>query len=245
MRKVFAIAGLLIKEIFRKKDFYVALILSALILFYASRLQFYNVEHIYKYLLEIGLALSFTCSVVLAVALAARQYPSEIQNRTCQVLLAKPLRRSEFVLGKFLGSFLAGGACFFVFYFVFILFASAKTHSLPLVLTFQTFYLFLLNLMVLTAMASGLSYYLTMAANVTITLILYLLINTYGMNLKEFSQAIYYLVPHFEFFDARARFIHGWNPVSAGLILFLTAYAVFYAGFFLFIGWLKFKRQPL
>ena len=41
-----------IKEIFRKKDFYVALILSAVVLFYASSLQFYNVENIYRYLME-------------------------------------------------------------------------------------------------------------------------------------------------------------------------------------------------
>ncbi len=256
MRKVFSISGLLIKEIFRKKDFYVALILCAVLLFYASRLEFYNVANIYKYLIEIGLAISFTFSAILTVALAARQYPDEVQNRTGSVLLAKPVRRSQFVLGKFLGSLLAGTACFLVFYLVFIFFALSKTAMLSPILLFETFYLFFLNLLVLTAMTSGLSYTLTVSANVLISLIIYFLINTYGFSLKEaaaglplvsrwLTVVIYYAMPHFECFDLRDRFIHGWNTVPLGLILFLTAYALLYAGFFLFIGWLKFRKQPL
>ena len=256
MRKIYAVAGLLIKEIFRKKDFYVALILSVVLLFYASRLEFYNVSNNYKYLMEIGLALSFFFSAVLTVALAARQCPDEIQNRTVTVLLAKPIRRGEFVLGKFLGSLLAGTACFAVFYFIFILFAWSRAATLSIPLLFETFYLFFLNLLVLTALASGLSYYLTVAANILITLLVYLLINTYGFSLKEsaatlpavsrpLAEMAYYAIPHFEFFDLRDRFIHGWEPIPLSLVFFLTIYAFFYAGFFLFIGWLKFRKQPL
>ena len=256
MRTILAVSELLIKEIFRKKDFYVALILCAVLLLYASRLEFYNVANIYKYLMEIGLTLSFTFSAILTVALAARQYPDEIQNRTCSVLMAKPLRRSQFVFGKFLGSLLAGTACFLIFYGVFVLFALSKTAALSPALLFETFYLFFLNLMVLTAMASGLSYTLTVSANVSITLIIYLLINTYGFGLKEtaaglpavgrqITKAIYYAMPHFEFFDLRDRFIHGWDPIPLSLVFFLTIYALFYAGIFLFIGWLKFRKQPL
>ena len=58
MTPVLVIARLVIKEIFRKKDFYVALILIGVILFYAQGLQFYNVKNISRYLMEIGLALT-------------------------------------------------------------------------------------------------------------------------------------------------------------------------------------------
>ena len=256
VRQILAIAGLLVKEIFRKKDFYVALILSAVILFYASQLQFYHVENIVRYLMEIGLALCFIFSALLTVSLAARQYPSEVQSRTLQVLMAKPLLRLHFVLGKFVGSLFAGTLCFLVFYAMFLFFTLSKTHSLSIFMAAETFYLFFLNLMVLTAMTSGLSYSLTVSANVTISLITYVLINTYGVTLRETSEGLfwlsrwlaegfYYVMPHFEFFDIRQRFIHGWGPVSDKLLLFLTVYAVFYSTFFLMIGWLKFRNKTL
>lgn len=256
MRQVLAISGLLIKEIFRKKDFYVALILSAIVLFYASQLQFYNVENIYRYLMEIGLALCFVFSVILTVSLAARQYPSEVQNRTLHVLMAKPLPRLYFVLGKFVGSLFAGTLCFLVFFSMFLLLTASKSHGISLTMASQTFYLFFLNLMILTAMTSGLSYRLTVSANVTVTLITYVLINTYGLTLKETGQGLfwfnrwlavgfYYLMPHFEFFDLRQRFIHGWAPVSLRLVIFLTLYAAFYSAFFLLIGLVRFRKKAL
>jgi Cu-processing system permease protein len=234
----------------------VALILSVVMLFYASRLQFYNVENIYKYLVEIGLALCFVFSAILTVVLAARQYPSETQNRTLQVLMSKPIPRLYFVLGKFLGSLAAGTLCFMVFYAVFLFFVAPKFHGPWIPIATQTFYLFFLNLMVLTAMTSGLSYSLTVSANVAITLIVFALINTYGMALKTSSAGLfwlsrwlangcYYLLPHFEFFDARQRFIHGWEPVSVNLVVFLTGYAILYSGFFLMIGTLLFRRKSL
>ena len=256
MRAAFAIAKLVIKEIFRKKDFYVALILTGVILFYAASLKFYNVSNVVRYLMEIGLALVFLFSAILTVALAARQYPSEMQNRTIQVLLAKPVSRDQFVAGKFLGAFFAGAICFAIFYVLFMAVTRAKADDFYFVLAFQTFYLFLLNLLVLSAMACGFSYYLTTSANISITLVLYLLINTYGPGLKEASEklfwinrtlgeVVYYVLPHFEFFDLRQRFIHHWSPLPVNLVVFLTFYALTYTLIFLGFGWMKFRKETL
>ncbi len=256
MASILALSKLVIKEIFRKKDFYVALILIVLILGYTSQLQFYNIQNIVRYLMEIGLTLIFMLSVFLTVSLTARQYPSEMDNRTCEVLMAKPVRRMEFMLGKFFGSLFAGAFCFFIFFGIFVVIVSTKTNVLSLNLASQTFYLFLLNLMVVAAMTSGLSYYLTTSANVTTTMIIYLMISTYGSRLKEstaqlnwfyryFGEAFYYLLPHIEFFDLRQRFVHDWNPLSLQLIGFISIYALLYSCAFLAIGWLKFRRQPL
>ncbi|MBI3251805.1 MAG: ABC transporter permease [Candidatus Omnitrophica bacterium] len=246
MKPVWALSKLVIKEIFRKKDFYVALILIGVILFYAAQLQFYNVKNIVRYLMEIGLWLVFSFSVILTVTLAARQFPSEIQNRTAAVLLSKPIRRGRFVIGKFLGSFLAGASAFLIFYVLFLAVASAKGGGLASGTAVQTAYLFLLNLMVVAAMASGFSYYLTVSANVSVTLILYLLMGAYGQTLKGRAwAALYYCLPHFEFFDLRQRFIHEWGPISAGLVFFLTCYAAVYTAIFLLLGALKLQRHSL
>jgi len=256
MRAMLAIGGMVIKEIFRKKDFYVAFILIGVILFYASGLQFYNVKNIVRYLMDLGLMLVFLFSVILTVSLAARQVPSEVQNRTSFALLAKPISRWQFVAGKFLGSLFSGTAAFTIFYLLFLALIWAKAGSLSALSAVQTYYLFLLNLAVLAAMASAFSYALTVSANISVTLILYVLISTYGPGLKEagaklswmmrlFYDGVYYLLPHFEFFDMRQRFVHEWQPVSAGLLGLLTLYALFYAVFFLLVGWIALRRRPL
>jgi len=242
------IARMVLKEIFRKKDFYVALILMAAILFYASQMHFYDVSKITRYLMELGLLLIFLFSVILTVSLAARQYPSEIQSRTAYVLLARPVSRFQFILGKFWGSLLAGCASFTIFYILFLVLVTAKAGALPpLVLAAQAYYLFLLCLMTVAAMASAFSYFLTVSANVTLSITLYVLISTYGAGLKKASEplfwlsrgigeGLYYLLPHFEFFDLRQRFIHEWPPLSAGLLLLLTFYALAYTAFFLVLS---------
>ena len=256
MTPVLAIARLVIKEIFRKKDFYVALVLIGVILFYAQSLQFYDVKSVSRYLMEIGLALIYFFSVILTAALAARQYPSEVQNRTGPLLLAKPVSRAQFVLGKWLGSFLAGASAFAVFYALFLGIVWVKAGGLSGPLAAQAFYLFLLNLLVLSAMASAFSYRLTVSANVTISLVLYVLVNTYGATLRESASgfsapmrlacdALYFSCPHFEFFDLRQRFIHDWPALSVGMLGVLTLYAVVYAAAFLFWACAAIKKRSL
>ena len=257
MNPVFVIAGMVIKEIFRKKDFYVALILVVAILFYASQLNFYNTGKIVRYLEELGLMLIFLFSVILTVTLAARQYPVEIQSRTAYVLLAKPINRFQFIAGKFLGSLFAGWAAFIIFYVLFLGIVCVKSGSLVSpVIAGQTGYLFLLCLMTVTAMTSAFSYFLTISANVTLSMVLYVLINSYGAVLKKASQHLfwlsrwigevfYYLLPHFEFFDLRQRFIHEWPPLSGGLLVFLTAYAFIFTGLFLVLGWLILRKRAI
>jgi Cu-processing system permease protein len=245
MRAVFAIAGLLVKEIFRKKDFYVAFVLMAALVLYAAGLDFYDVRNVTRYLLELGLTLVYFFSVLLTVTLCARQYPAEKESRTLQALLAKPVTRGQFVLGKFAGGFAAGTACFVLFFVSFFGVAAAKGARLDPAVAAQAVFLFTLNLAVVAAMASGLSYYLTPSANSAVTLVLYVLVNAYGQALKRTGAALYYSLPHFEFFDLRQRLIHGWGPVGADLCALLAAYAAAYAALFLFLGWLKFRRETL
>lgn len=256
MRPLVAIAALVLKEISRKKDFYVALILAGAILYYAANLEFYHVEKTSRYLLEIGLALALYLSLILTVTLAARQFPSEMSQRTCQMLLARPVRRIDFVLGKYLGSAAAGIASLSVFYGIVLFFAFSRTEALSWAAAGETYYLFALSLCIAAAMASALSYCLTTGAAITLSLLIFWLSQLFGAGLKAASQgmdpfnrtlslAVYYALPHFEFFDMRQRFIHDWSPLTWDLVLFLSAYALLYSSLFILAAWLGFRRRKL
>ena len=54
-RRIAAVARIVILETMRKKDFYVALVLGAVLLGYAARIEFYQISNVHRYLLEMGL----------------------------------------------------------------------------------------------------------------------------------------------------------------------------------------------
>ncbi len=119
MNNVLAISGIVIKEIYRRKDFYVLFVLTALITLLLGTVNFFNDPKIVRYLKEVCLLLIWISSLVIAIGTAARQIPAERENRTIFPLLAKPVTRGQVILGKFLGCWLACGMTLLVFYLFF------------------------------------------------------------------------------------------------------------------------------
>lgn len=256
MKPVFAIAGLVVREIFRKKDFYVAFILAGAVLFYSARIQFHNASNAHRYLLDIGLGIGVWLAAALTVALTARQYPEEAKQKTLHVLLSKPVSRAQFVAGKFFGCFAAGCATLALFFLAAVGFTAARSTDMSLAAALQTFYLFCLSIGVLAALSLFFSFFMTTGANVSVSLLLYFLMSVYGVSLHASAakapapgswliRAAETVLPHFGFFDMRQRFIHGWPPVSAGLVAVITLYALSYAAAALIAAWLVFRKKDV
>src|SRR5262245_48485797 len=74
---VLAIAGVVIKEMYRRKDFYVLFVLTALITLVMGSVTFFNQDNIARYLKEICLFLIWGASLVITITTAARQIPAE------------------------------------------------------------------------------------------------------------------------------------------------------------------------
>ena len=131
MRNILAVAGVVIKELYRRKDFYVLFIVTILICLIMASINIYDNAIIVGYLKEICLDLIWACSLVVAITTAARQIPAERENRTLLPLLAKPLTRVELILGKFLGCWLACGLALLCFYLFFGALAASRAHEWP------------------------------------------------------------------------------------------------------------------
>jgi ABC-type transport system involved in multi-copper enzyme maturation permease subunit len=63
---------------------------------------------------EVAVAGTLTCGIVIAVFTASAVLADEIESRTVMTLLAKPIRREEVVLGKFLGITMAVALAFLI-----------------------------------------------------------------------------------------------------------------------------------
>src|SRR5437763_14032922 len=75
-----AIGAVVIKELFRRKDFYALFVLTALITLILGSVNFFEEAHIVRYLQEICLFLIWTGSLVIAITTAARPIPAESES---------------------------------------------------------------------------------------------------------------------------------------------------------------------
>lgn len=126
MNKVLAIAGVVVRELYRRKDFYVLFVLTALITLLLGAVNFFNDPKIVRYLKEVCLLLIWVSALVIAVTTTARQIPAEKENRTIFPLLAKPVTRWQVILGKFAGCWFAAGIALLVFYLFFAVISESR-----------------------------------------------------------------------------------------------------------------------
>ncbi len=97
-------------DMVRRKDLAVAgLFLLALLVFLAAaRASGIENPATGTFLLNMGMDLVAMVAQVLTLVLAARQFPEEMENRTLYPLLARPVRRAEVLVGKWLACAMAG-----------------------------------------------------------------------------------------------------------------------------------------
>ena len=100
MNNIFAVAGVVIKELYRRKDFYVLFVMTALITLMLGSVNFFNDDRIVRYLKDVCLLLIWISSLVIAITTTARQIPAERESRTIFPLLAKPVSRARIDRGK-------------------------------------------------------------------------------------------------------------------------------------------------
>src|SRR5690242_8548046 len=132
MNKVIAVAWVVIKELYRRKDFYVLFILTALITVVMGSINFFHDDRIVRIIKEVCLLLIWLSALVIAVTVTSRQIPSERENRTIFPLLAKPITRWQVLFGKFIGCWIASGSTLLVFYVFFAVVSASREHALPL-----------------------------------------------------------------------------------------------------------------
>ena len=252
MKIIFLIALNLLREIFRKKDLCVLIIMLLVLMLYLANAAFFGIKHIYRYLNELGLGMVFLFSILIAVPNSARLMIEEIKSKTIYPLLAKPVKRVHVLVGKFLGSLLVSWSSFLAFFLVFSIISIYKQGGGVLLSYLQVLIAGFLLLAVLNAMTICFSIYLTFSTTVTLSYAIFFLMSWFGVNMREIlyrlylpGEIIYYIMPHFEFFDLRHRLIYDWEALPAWVMIAISVYAVFYITGLLFLALQGFKRKWL
>ncbi|MCU0782878.1 MAG: ABC transporter permease [Verrucomicrobia bacterium] len=257
MNNVFALSGVVIKELYRRKDFYVLFVLTALITLVLGSVNFFNDPKIVRYLKDICLLLIWVSSLVIAITTAARQIPAERENRTIFPLLAKPVTRGQVIVGKFMGCWLACGFALLVFYVFFTVVSGTREHDWHLEATLKMVWLHWVMLGVVVAMVLlGSIVFSAPSANITICFIAVIGILGLGRYLHRVAlqqsepmntilSAIYFAIPHLEWYDVRDFLVNEQQLASWFDCGLATIYGAAYMGFFMCAAWVMFRRKTL
>lgn len=113
------IARMTYRESVRQSLFYLVTVISAALLFVAPLFNLFAFGEELSMLREVGLATITFAGLLIAILSAYFLITSEIDKLTALTILSKPVSRSEFIIGKFLGIFYA---CFLAMVFLGLIF---------------------------------------------------------------------------------------------------------------------------
>jgi ABC-type transport system involved in multi-copper enzyme maturation permease subunit len=257
MSTISALAGVVVKELYRRKDFYVLFVLTALVTVLMGSMNFFHDKNIAGFLKEGCLWLIWISALVIAIVTTARQIPAECENRTIFPLLAKPVSRNQVVLGKFAGCWFATGIALFIFYLFFTIVAGTRENQWPVVSYLQALWLQWMMLAIVIAMALlGSIVFAAPSSNSTICFVIVIGILLIGGHLDQVALgqpepvrsivcALYYLMPHLEWYDVRQFVFFEQGMVSWKACGLATLYALLYSAMLLLGTWIVFRRKAL
>jgi ABC-type transport system involved in multi-copper enzyme maturation permease subunit len=253
LNRLIAVAANTFRETVRERVLYNLVFFALVMTLSGLLLGQLSIRQDEKIIKDVGLAAIDFFGSLIAVFIGVGLVSKEIERRSLYPLLAKPLRRSEFYLGKFLGL----AATLFVNTVVMTLgiFLTLRLIGHPPSLRLlHAVYPLYLGMLLLVALALLLST-LTSSALAAVGTVGVALAGRYSDVIRNMRQVVpgappslvdglYYLIPNFANFDFKDQVAYG-DPVSASVLGLVTLYAAVYVAILLLLGILFFERRDL
>jgi ABC-type transport system involved in multi-copper enzyme maturation permease subunit len=240
MIRIFPIAFNTYREAVRDRVLYNLIVFALLIV--GSALLFgqisISIERIV--LINMGLTSISIFGIVISTFIGIGLVWKEIDRRTLYTVLAHPVRRWEFIFGKYLGlvgTLTLNALLMAIGFFAALLFLS-RAFSRPDLYILVAIYFILLQFMMMTAVAMLYSTYSSPLLS-SIFAFCTFVIGTFSEDLHNFAAAatgltkylmtgVAYIIPNFSSLNVISQVAHG-TPVSGALVLHNTAYAFTYS----------------
>jgi Cu-processing system permease protein len=208
-------------------------------------------------IVSLGLSAISVIGLLISIFIGVALVSKEMDKRTLYALLAKPVRRWEFLLGKFAGLVLTLTVNTAAMALGLLLVMLCMKHSLERsdAVVLVAVYFILLKLALIVALALLFSCFTTPLLAILFTVGLYI-VGLYVQELRNlpvevmspamaaFTKWLSYLLPNFENFNVMAMAAHG-RAVPGALILQTTLYTVVYCTIVLTAAAAVFSRRNL
>lgn len=250
--KLQAIALNTFKEAVRNKVFYLLVALGVTSALSSLIVSMLTIGDTVKVLKDVGLASIDFFSVLIAVFTGVNLVYKEIDKKTIYNILSKPIGRSSFIIGKFMGlalTLLVALASMAVIFYLF-LFINTGAFDFKILVYFLLLYL---ELLIITAISLLFSSFSTPILSSIFTISLYL-VGTITWTFNEFKDQLaggmakgiayffYYLLPNLDKFNIKNEIVLN-TPLDSYLLAHGFLYAACYTGALLALTILIFNRR--
>lgn len=213
-----------------------------------------NIERLV--VINLGLTAVSLFGIVIAIFIGIGLVSKEIEKRTLYTVLSRPVRRWEFIVGKFLG--LAGTLVVNTFFMAIGVFGAllyvAHKFSAPDALILVALYFIILEYLIICALALLFSSFSSPLLSAVFAFSLFV-IGSFADDIRGFASLAHgigrwlalgaaYLVPNFSTLNVISAVAHE-QPIGGQLILQNTLYALFYTVMALSGAILIFERRNL
>lgn len=265
MRTIATVANAVFKESVRDRVPYSMVVFAVLLMAASYLISQLTAGQDMKIIKDLGLAAISIFGLVIAVFIGIGLVSKEVERRSVFALLAKPVSRSQFILGKYFGLVMTLvvnlSVMTLAFYAVLAFIDWTATQAAraawpapaldPRMLA--AIVLIVAELMLVTALALFFSAFSSPLLAAMMTLGLWVA-GHFNTDLRNFetvmdvpvvtvvARALYYLVPNLAPFNIRAEVVHG-VPVAASHVWLTLAYAVVYIAILLTAAIAIFRRR--
>lgn len=264
MKPILIIAVNAFRETVRDKILYNLVLFTLGLILFSLLLGEWSVFARVNVIKDFTLAVMSLAGLLMSIFVGVGLIQKEIQRKTILTLLAKPLPRWHFIVGKYLGLLMVLAVNLAVMTLVFfVLLRSIDVRPDASLLT--AIYLIFLEMAVVTAAALLFSAFSTPALSAFFTLGVYLaghlsgdllnhidFVRKYGQRLpgtpaispfaEKLIHAVYYAVPNLENFNIRGRVVYGL-PIPEHYVLYTSLYGLAFIGIYLLIACLWFGKR--
>lgn len=252
MRSILVIGLNTFRENLRDKILYNLLFFALLLIGVSVLLGMLTIAEQGKIVTDMGLAAINLVGVIIAIFVGVGLVSKEIERRTIYTIMARPISRMQFLLGKYLGLVLTLLVNVAIMSAVFV--ATLWMDRVPIQASlFQAIQLICVELLLVTALALFFSTFSSAALSAIMTLGLYVIghvtVDLKGIAEKSDSQALkavtaglYYLCPNLEVLNIKGTAAAG-NMVALSYEALASVYGLLYAALLLTAASLVFQRR--
>jgi len=250
--KTKAIAFNTFKEAIKDRILYLLFFFAAACLIFSRILALLTVGDRVKIIADVGLAALSLIGALMAILVGTGLVYKEIDKKTIYTLLVKPIRRRQFILGKFFGMVMTLGVMLFFMTLIFLAVLFLHTFQIDWRL-FVAVLLIFIELTLVAAVAILFSSFSTPILSSIFTLAFYLIGHfSWGFEtliekmpsglLKFLVQVIYTLLPDLENFNYKTEIVHHL-PLPSSAVLLSIVYGIAYTSFILALAVIIFRKR--
>lgn len=252
MHKIIVIAHNTFKETIRERILYNILIFAVILIAFSYLLRTLTILQDAKIVVDLSLGCISIFGVLIAIFIGIGLVYKEVEKRTIYTILSKPVSRTDFIVGKYLGlliTLLVNVAIMTVVMYVTLAFTDVGIDPVLL----KAVYLTYLELAVITAIAVFFSSFTTPVLSAIFTLSFFV-IGHMTTDLKLFGQQsgitafayltklIYWIFPNLSYFNKSEEVVYK-IPIAGKEILGISAYGAGVILIFLFLSFIIFSKR--